>query len=143
MLEEQIEQAFRNGRLLLLPDEALERKRDGASGSGGEAGGAPPPASEVDDESETSSSSSSSSTAGDDGAAPPKKTEKTWFRATLKDEDGEPMAGEDYTLIDTDGVKREGKLDPNGEVYIPAILPPGQCTISFPNIHLNPRKKKK
>ncbi len=145
-IEEQLEEAFRNRRLLLLPGELLERKHAGGSASGGAAGAPPPPppaGSQTDDESDSSSSSSSTSGSGEETAPPPKKTEKTWFRATLKDEDGEPMADEDYTLIDTDGVKRTGKLDPNGEVYIPAILPPGQCTISFPNIHLNPRKKKK
>jgi hypothetical protein len=73
---------------------------------------------------------------------PPKAPEKTWFRARLLDEEGQPMAGEDYILITTDRAKRKGKLDSNGEVYIPPILPPGNCTISFPNIHLNPLKKK-
>ena len=38
--------------------------------------------------------------------------------------------------------EEKGKLDANGEVYVPPILPPGDCTISFPNIHLNPRKRK-
>ena len=58
------------------------------------------------------------------------------------DEDGEPMAGEDYILTDSEGARREGQLDDNGEVYIPPILPPGKCTINFPKIHLNPRKRK-
>jgi hypothetical protein len=83
----------------------------------------------------------------DDGSPrkPParaEKEEKTWFRARLLDEDGEPMANEDYILVDTQGARRKGKLDANGEVYVPPILPPGDCTISFPNIHLNPRKRK-
>ena len=55
---------------------------------------------------------------------------------------GEPCANEDYVLVDSAGSKRTGKLDSNGEVYIPPILPPGDCTIQFPNIHLNPRKRK-
>lgn len=70
------------------------------------------------------------------------KPERTWFRAKLIDEDGEPCANEDYILVDSAGSKRTGKLDANGEVYIPPILPPGDCTIQFPNIHLNPRKRK-
>jgi hypothetical protein len=85
----------------------------------------------------------------DDGASSPKppaataeREEKTWFRARLVDEDGDPMTNEDYILIDTQGAHRKGKLDANGEVYIPPILPPGDCTIRFPNIHLNPRKRK-
>ena len=87
--------------------------------------------------------------AGDGGTAtapppePPKPVEKTWFRAKLVDEEGQPMAGEDYVLVTSDGANRKGKLDANGEVYIPPILPPGDCTISFPNIHLNPLKRKK
>ncbi len=76
--------------------------------------------------------------------APPKeKEEKTWFRCQLFDEDGEKMANEKYSLTDSNGTKREGTLDSDGCVYIPAILTPGNCTISFPDIHLNPKKKKK
>ena len=65
----------------------------------------------------------------------------TWFRMGLVDEDGEPMAGEDYEVVDSAGAKHEGKLDANGEFYIPPTLPTGLCSINFPNIHLNPRKK--
>ena len=65
----------------------------------------------------------------------------TWFRMRLTDEDDEPMAGEDYVVVDSAGAKREGKLDENGEFFIPPSLPGGECTINFPNIHLNPRKK--
>ncbi len=76
---------------------------------------------------------------------PPKKApeEKTWFKCQLLDEDGEKMANEKYTLKDSNGATRQGKLDADGCVYIPKILVPGMCTISFPEIHLNPRKKKK
>jgi hypothetical protein len=74
--------------------------------------------------------------------APPRDVEKVWFRARLRDEDGISMAGEDYVLVDSTGARTKGKLDANGEVYIPRILPPGDCTINFPNIHLNPRKRK-
>jgi len=73
---------------------------------------------------------------------PAKADDMVWFRARLRDEDGISMAGEDYVLVDSTGARREGKLDANGEVYIPRILPPGDCTISFPKIHLNPRKRK-
>ncbi len=72
----------------------------------------------------------------------PKKPEKTWFRMQLLNEEGSPMAGEDYEVVDSDGAKRKGKLDANGELYIPPVLTPGECSIKFPNIHLNPRKRK-
>ena len=68
--------------------------------------------------------------------------EKTWFRMQLLDEDGDLMPGEDYVVTDSAGVRRQGKLDSNSELYIPPILPIGTCTITFPNIHLNPRKRK-
>lgn len=61
---------------------------------------------------------------------------------SLNDEDGEPMAGEDYQVVDSAGATHKGKLDDNGEFYIPPTLPAGNCKIQFPNIHLNPRKKK-
>lgn len=70
-----------------------------------------------------------------------KKPEKTWFRCQLLDEDGEPMASEPYVLDDSDGAHREGKLNDQGIVYIPPTLTPGNCRISFPKMHLNPRKK--
>lgn len=74
---------------------------------------------------------------------PPAAVVKTWFRVQLLDEDGDVMAGEDYVVVDSAGANRKGKLDSNGELYIPPILPEGECTVNFPNIHLNPRKRKK
>jgi hypothetical protein len=68
--------------------------------------------------------------------------EKTWFQCQVLDEEGIPMAGERYTLVDSDGGRHEGKLDADGKVYIPPILDPGDCTIRLPDIHLNPRKRK-
>ena len=67
----------------------------------------------------------------------------TWFRVRLVDEDGEPMADEDFIVVDSAGARHEGKLDQNGEFYIPPSIPIGQCTVQFPNIHLNPKKRKK
>jgi hypothetical protein len=124
-LAERLETAFRQRRLLLIEDDLS----------------APAAAQTVDGDSDSPDD--------DDGASSPKppvataeRDEKTWFRARLVDEDGDPMANEDYIVIDTQGARRKGKLDANGEIYIPPILPPGDCTISFPNIHLNPRKRK-
>jgi len=50
----------------------------------------------------------------------------------LSDEDGDAMAGEDYVVIDSAGARRQGKLDSNGELYIPPVLPPGNCTYQLP-----------
>ena len=125
---QRLEDAFRSGRLVLIPHDLLRNRSTG--GGGGSA-----------DDSGPGGTPDAVSSAGPPPKVP-KAPEKTWFRARLLDEDGEPMAGEDYLLVDTDGVKRKGKLDAQGEVYIPPILPPGNCTISFPNIHLNPLKRK-
>jgi hypothetical protein len=73
---------------------------------------------------------------------PSQKKGLEWFRTRLLDEDGKPMAGEEYVVVGSDGAKREGRLDANGEMSIPEILPPGDCSVTFPKIHLNPRKKK-
>jgi hypothetical protein len=140
-LEESLEDAFRRLLLYLLPEEEEDEvEGSGGGGGGGASSSAPPP--EADP---TTPPAGSSPPKDEDTPAPPppKKDQKTWFKAIQKDEDGEPMANEDYILVDTDGVKREGKLDGDGAVYIPSILPPGNCTISFPKIHLNPRKRKK
>lgn len=123
-LENRVQNAFKRGWLLLV-QEGLTRS-GGAGGAGAASAGAadqapadiPPP-------------------------PPPPETEKTWFHAKLLDENGQPMAKEDYIVVGSDGVTRKGKLDGSGEVYIPSILPHGNCTITFPNIHLNPLKKKK
>ncbi|MBX9600442.1 MAG: hypothetical protein K2X35_05540 [Bryobacteraceae bacterium] len=76
---------------------------------------------------------------------PPKKTEeKTWIKFQLFDEDGQPMKNEKFKLGLPDGSSRDGKLDAEGSIYIPPTLDPNkECTVSFPEIHLNPRKKKK
>ena len=75
-----------------------------------------------------------------DGVAP--CPGKTWFRVRLTDEDGQPMAHEDFIVVDSAGARHQGKLDENGEFYIPPSLPEGKCTVQFPNIHLNPKKRK-
>jgi hypothetical protein len=127
-IEERVEEAFRQGRLLLVPDK-WQDNRTGGGGSGGQ-----------------SQQAQGDATVESSQAPPPASSkaskEKTWIRFVLKDEDGIVMKNEDYVLVDTDGSRREGKLDENGEVYIPPILPPGDCTINFPKIHLNPRKRK-
>jgi hypothetical protein len=121
---QRVETAFRQGTLVLVREE-VRLVGGGATpnqtgSAGAQAAGSPSRA---------------------QSAAIPPVIEKTWFRMQLLDEDSDPMAGEEYVVIDTQGCHRHGKLDSNGELYIPPILPPGDCTISFPRIHLNPRKR--
>lgn len=126
-LIDRLEEAFRRQHLVLIDHDLDEAETGGGSSD-----------SDSDERGGDKGAASSKSVA----VATPDLEVKTWFRARLIDEEGQPMANEDYVLIDTDGARRQGKLDTQGEVYIPAILPPGNCTISFPNIHLNPRKRK-
>jgi len=126
-MERRVENAFKRGTLLLVQEDAAPSGVGGGGGAGAGSGAAqqPAPPAEI--------------------PAPPRAPDtssKTWFHAKLIDENGQPIAGEDYILVDTDGATRKGKLDAQGEVYIPSILPPGKCTITFPNIHLNYLKKK-
>ena len=121
----ELDRAFRRGDLLVIRGLLPPRPEAG-------------PALEPEAASAAAAAASSSAAS----TPPPKeKPEKTWFRCQLLDEDGEPMANEPYKLKDSSGALREGKLDQDGCVYIPPILPPGNCVISFPKIHLNPRKK--
>jgi len=97
----------------------------------------------VADAGQDSSDDSSSGSQNKSKTAGSRKVEpKTWFQMQLLDEDGDPMANEDYSVIDSAGAHRKGKLDSNGSLFIPPILPPGNCVITFPNIHLNPKKRK-
>ena len=52
------------------------------------------------------------------------------------------MAQEDFIVVDSAGARHQGKLDENGEFYIPPSIPEGKCTVQFPNIHLNPKMRK-
>jgi len=72
----------------------------------------------------------------------PTTTEKTWFRMQLSDEDGLPMAGEDYVVVDSAGARRQGKLDTNGELYIPPVLPVGNWRHQLPQHPSEPEKRK-
>ena len=122
----ELDRAFRRGDLLVIRGLLPPRP---------EAGPALEP--------EVAAAAAASADAPSPAPAPKEVAEKTWFRCQLLDEDGEPMANEPYQLKDSSGAVREGKLDQDGCVYIPPILPPGNCVISFPKMHLNPRKKGK
>lgn len=61
-------------------------------------------------------------------------SEKSWVDVQLLDEDGEPIAGERYILKLTDGSIREGSLGADGRVRVNGI-DPGNCVVSFPDLH--------
>ena len=128
-MQQTVESAFRDGTLVLM------RQKLGA-GAGGTR-------TEEERQAKTAAASGSGTkTKATPTSTAPTTAVKTWFRMQLLDEDGEPMANEDYVVVDSAGTQRKGKLDSNGELYIPPSLPEGECTINFPNIHLNPRKRK-
>jgi hypothetical protein len=124
ILKAKIEAAFENHTLVML------RQTHGGAGGGGGGGKKKP---------------SRGAGAGGGSTAPTtsKKPEKTWVRFRLLDEDGEPMDEEPYEMVDSNGSQRKGKLDKDGCIYIPSILDPGECTITFPEVHLNPLKNPK
>lgn len=85
----------------------------GTSGQSSQAGYAPPPP---------------ENTGGDSSS------QKTWVDVQLLDEDGDPVAGERYILKLTDGSIREGNLGADGRVRVNGI-DPGNCVVSFPDLH--------
>jgi type VI secretion system secreted protein VgrG len=58
---------------------------------------------------------------------------KSWIEIELKDETGEPVAGEFYRVTVTDGSVCEGTLDEKGFARIDGI-DPGSCEITFPRL---------
>jgi type VI secretion system secreted protein VgrG len=59
--------------------------------------------------------------------------EKTWIEIKLIDEEGHPVADEEYRLELPDGTIRRGKLDHNGAARVDDI-DPGNCRVSFPKL---------
>lgn len=56
-----------------------------------------------------------------------------WIEIQITDEDGNPLAYEDYILYLPNGEKREGKTDDNGFVK-ERDIPSGEISIEFLNI---------
>ena len=57
-----------------------------------------------------------------------KKT--SWIDIELVYEDGEPVPGEPYEVVASDGVVKRGKTDVNGRAHVTGIAP-GTCQITF------------
>lgn len=62
----------------------------------------------------------------------PDKKKKSWIEIELKDDDGNPVAGEAYRVEVPDGSLAEGSLDEKGFARVEGI-DPGTCKVSFPN----------
>jgi hypothetical protein len=60
-------------------------------------------------------------------------SKKTWISIELKDEDGNPMAGEEYRIELPDGQTVSGCLDKLGTAGVSGI-DPGQCEVTFPRL---------
>jgi len=58
---------------------------------------------------------------------------KDWMEIELRDEDGNPIANENYILHLPDGQQRSGKLDENGRAREKDI-PPGKVVVELPNV---------
>lgn len=61
----------------------------------------------------------------------PELEEKSWIKITLKDEEGNPIRAEKFTIVTSDNEELTGRLDVNGEAYVSGIEP-GECKIKFP-----------
>lgn len=57
---------------------------------------------------------------------------RDWVEINLVDEDGQPIADEDYTMYLADGSERSGTLDSEGHAREEDV-PPGEYLIVFPN----------
>lgn len=78
-------------------------------------------------------STSTSETTSAVAATTTEQTELTWIEVTLKDMDGNPVAGEPYRLICPDGESMlSGTLDEKGFIHIDNLIP-GTYKITFPN----------
>lgn len=55
-----------------------------------------------------------------------------WIVVSLKDEKGNPMVGEPFSIALPDGSMATGTLDDKGKARVDGI-PPGNCSIRFPN----------
>ncbi len=63
-----------------------------------------------------------------------KQTKKHWISIELKDQDGQPVAGEAYHILLPDGeTVADGTLDEKGFARLDGIEA-GTCKVSFPNL---------
>ena len=68
---------------------------------------------------------------GEGAATRGEGAQKTWIEIELTDMEGNPMAGERYSITLPDGAVREGALDARGRAYFGG-LDPGECEVRWP-----------
>lgn len=69
------------------------------------------------------------------GATSPRRTTPVhWIEINLVDEDGAPVAGEDYRITLPSGDVRTGKLDKNGKAKLDGLAETGSAKVTFPAI---------
>ena len=56
-----------------------------------------------------------------------------WIEIELVDEKNQPVSGETYRIVLTDGTVAEGTLNSQGKARYDGI-PPGSCRVTFPNL---------
>ncbi|MCK4660090.1 MAG: type VI secretion system tip protein VgrG [Phycisphaerae bacterium] len=66
--------------------------------------------------------------------------ETTYVDLLLVDEDGDPIPGEKYRVVDSKGKVKEGSLDANGRAHVTGISP-GNCDITYPNMDMSAWKR--
>jgi hypothetical protein len=71
---------------------------------------------------------------GTPGAVAPCPNKKCWIEIVLQDEDGKPIANEEYRIVTPDGSERTGRLDGNGYARLDG-LDPGSCDVMFPKLY--------
>lgn len=60
-------------------------------------------------------------------------TKTSWIKLKLVDEAGNPVPGEAYKVVTSDGRTASGTLDEKGEAEVKGIEP-GNCKVTFPNL---------
>jgi hypothetical protein len=65
----------------------------------------------------------------------------SWVEIALVDEQGNPVAGEQYQIVVPDGSAVEGPLDAKGLARVEGI-DPGNCKITFPNLDKSTWRRK-
>lgn len=63
-----------------------------------------------------------------------------WISIELKDAKGQPVPDEAYEVKLSDGTISSGSLDDKGRARIEGV-PPGQCEVRFPRLHMSEWKK--
>ncbi len=74
------------------------------------------------------------------GAGQEKKEENTkphWLGIELKDDEGNPIPGEEYKVKLPDGTIKSGRLDDLGKAMVENVPEGGTAEVFFPRIHEN------